>query len=272
MNVSQKLLLKDCLPPILLRTLSRRNRYGFFGNYSSWEEAQKQASSYDANIILEKVKAATLLVKQGKAACERDSVVFDQIQYSFPVIAGLLRIAIANQSKLSVLDFGGSLGSSYYQCKGFLSDLSFLRWSIVEQPNFVRCGKELFEDEVLKFYDSIDDCLIVETPQVILLSSVIQYLENPYDFLKKLMDYEFPHILIDRTAFVISGGDRLTVQRVPPSIYPASYPAWFFDQEKFLNMFSDQYDLVFDFDGSDEVNIPSRFKGFYFTRKIDVLD
>jgi hypothetical protein len=52
-------------------------------------------------------------VKTGEAVYERDSVLFDEIQYSFPVIAALLRVASANKGKLNVLDFGGSEKSHY---------------------------------------------------------------------------------------------------------------------------------------------------------------
>lgn len=97
-----------------------------------------------------------LKVKNGEAVYKRDSVLLDKIHCSFPVLAGLLATVFANKGNLSVLDFGGSLASSYYQCRGFLSDLKSLRRSIVEQPKFLECGKELFESEELKFYYDID--------------------------------------------------------------------------------------------------------------------
>jgi len=262
-----KSFLKSLIPLSILKLLGKSPSVIFSGNYPSWETACNASSGYDAEVILERVKAASLKVKQGEAVYERDSVIFDRIHYSFPVLSGLLRVALEQQGKLSVLDFGGSLGSSYYQCRAFLSCLSYLRWSIVEQPHFVACGKEFFEDEVLRFYNSIDDCLRVESPHIILLSSVIQYLEKPYDFIKHLIDYQFSYILIDRTAFTVTGNDRLTLQTVQASIYPASYPAWFLDQEKLIRIFSTQYNLIFDFDGSDKVNLPSQFKGFYFKHK-----
>ena len=54
---------------------------------------------------------------------ERDSVLFDTIRYSWPLLSDLLRAASEDQNHLSVLDFGGSLGSSYYQNRVFLSHL-----------------------------------------------------------------------------------------------------------------------------------------------------
>jgi putative methyltransferase (TIGR04325 family) len=268
MRSQLKSLVKEIVPPIFLKSYQRQStQYGFFGDYKSWQEAHNASTGYDTSIILEKVKTSLLRVKQGQAAYARDSVVFDQIQYSFPLLAALLRIAAENLGKLSVLDFGGSLGTSYYQCKDFLSPLSQLKWSIVEQENFVSCGQQLFEDDSLKFFYNIDSCLQVESPDVIFMSGVVQCLEKPYDFLEEILKYNFKNIIFDRTAFTREGRDLLTVQKVPPDIYAASYPAWFLNQDRFLNIFMSSYDLVFEFNSSDQVNVPSDFKGFYLRKK-----
>jgi putative methyltransferase (TIGR04325 family) len=39
------------------------------------------------------------------------------------------------------LDFGGSLGSSYFQNKKFLDALRLVEWNVVEQENFVATGE-----------------------------------------------------------------------------------------------------------------------------------
>jgi putative methyltransferase (TIGR04325 family) len=263
-----KTLTRELAPPIFLKIYQEKIiKYGFFGNYKSWQEAYKNSTGYDADIILEKVKQSLLKVKKGESAYARDSVNFDKIEYSFPLLTSLLRIAIENSCDLNILDFGGSLGTSYFQCKFFLNELRSLQWSIVEQKNFVDCGNQFFEDDSLKFFYDIDTCLSVRKPDVILLSGVIQCLENPYEFMNTVINYEFKHILIDRTAFTMKGDDRLTVQKVSPEIYPASYPSWFLNLEHFLSLFLGKYDLIFEFDSQDCVNIPSKFKGFYFKKK-----
>jgi putative methyltransferase (TIGR04325 family) len=92
-------------------------------------------------------------VRDGECAYERDGVVFEEVQLSFPVLAGLLRASAADAGRLAVIDFGGALGSSYYQCRKFLSLLPDLAWAVVEQENFVRCGREEFA------YDAIERAL-----------------------------------------------------------------------------------------------------------------
>ena len=96
MQNAMKQFLKGWLPPVLIRRVGRSKNISFIGPFESWNEAQEHSIGYESDNILEKVKAAQLKVKNGKAAYERDSVVFDKIQHSFPVLAGLLHAAIAN--------------------------------------------------------------------------------------------------------------------------------------------------------------------------------
>src|SRR3989344_6555676 len=180
--------LKNIVPPILAKLIKKKPKYGFFGNYKTWQEAQADSIGYDSSVILEKVKNSLLKVKRGEAVYERDSVIFDKVEYSWPVLAGLLWVASQKENSLNVLDFGGSLGSSYFQNLNFLKHLKNLKWNIVEQENFVKCGKEFFENDNLKFFHSVEECLSANEIDVLLASSSIQYLEDPYSFLHKIID------------------------------------------------------------------------------------
>ena len=241
-----KKLLKELTPPIALKLAAKKPAYGFFGNYRDWAEAKADSRGYDYAEILEKVRGATLMVRDGRVAYERDSVTFDKKQYSWPVLASLLWIASQHDDKLNVLDFGGSLGSSYFQNIDFLKHLSELRWNVVEQKNFVEVGRKDLAGEHLHFFASIEDCLKDSRPHALLASSVIQYLEKPYEWLEKLISYGFEYIIFDRTAF-FADKDRLTVQKVRPGIYDASYPAWFLNEKKFNAIIEKEYKLIADF-------------------------
>lgn len=240
-------IIKKIVPPIIFDLFRPAKKYGFFGDYQSWAEALKDSKGYDAPDILEKVKNSLLKVKNGEAIYERDSVIFSKIEYSWPVLTGLLWTASLNENRLDVIDFGGSLGSSYFQNRNFLAHVQGLKWSIVEQEKFVECGKKYFEDDQLKFYRSIEESLKSGRANVLLISSTIQYIEDPYSLLDEILKNKFDVIIFDRTTF-IQGKDRLTVQKVPPRIYDASYPAWFLNKEKFLGKFKKDYNLITEFD------------------------
>jgi putative methyltransferase (TIGR04325 family) len=252
------------MPPFLLRVLTGLF-YGWHGSYSSWAEAKKKGTGYDSTSILEIVKKSSLKVKNGLAAYERDSVLFDNIEYSFPLLSGLMWIAAQKKGTLNILDFGGSLGSSYFQNKLFLDSLSSFSWNIVEQPDFVKTGMENFSDKNLHFFYTIEDCLKSVDIDVIILSSVLQYIDNPYDLLEHIKSTGIRFMIIDRTPF-INTTDRITLQKVNPKIYKATYPCWFFNKEKFVSFISNGYNIILEFEAIDKANLISEFKGFILQR------
>ena len=267
-----KIVAKALLPPVVVDLANALRPTGcvWSGDYRSWSEAAAASTGYDSDVIVERVKAAAFKVKRGEAAYERDSVVFDAIEYSWPALAGLLWIAARNRGRLDVLDFGGALGSSYQQNRRFLRGLK-VRWNIVEQPRFVECGKQHFEDDELRFYSTIDAAMAEATPQVLLLSSVLQYLEAPYSLLDTIRDRcEF--VIVDLTPAAPLPRDRLVVQTVPPSIYPARYPCWIFSETRLQSELQRRFEIVAEFDsniGQDirVGRIHARYRGFILARQ-----
>lgn len=243
---------KKLVKLIFLRFLSKNS---WEGNFKTWQDALSKSDGYDKAEILEKCKDSLLMVKNNEKIYERDSVTFDYIQYSWPLLAQLLYISIENANKLNVLDFGGSLGSTYFQNRSYLNKLLKLNWIIIEQNNYVDTGKRYFESDELKFYNNLSDIEIDEFPNVIILGSVLQYLENPYSYINDLCNLNCNYIIIDRTPVCTSYlTDRLTVQNVPKEIYNASYPCWIFSENKLINSFN-KYERISSFNSTIEKSI-----------------
>lgn len=267
---------KDLLPPAVIHGLrsllsAGTGRLRFTGPYRSWDEAAAASDGYDTPQILERVRAAALRVKGGAAAFERDSALFERPEHPFPLLAVLLRTALAHSGQLSVLDFGGSLGSTYYQCRGFLSGLGRLRWSVVEQPAFVECGKREFESDELLFYRTVEECIRAEQPHVALLSSVLQYLPEPADVAHRIVEGRPDAIIVDRTPVHDEPHDAIVVQHVPPSLYRASYPFRVFGRERLVALFGDGYARAADlptlaFDALER-SLNARYVGVLLQRK-----
>ncbi|SRR6266705_953110 len=243
----------------------------FRGPYASWTDAARHAEGYDAPRIVAKVRDAMRKLVQGEAACERDSVLFKEPIYPFPLIAILERAAAENGQNLAVLDFGGALGSSYHQCRDFLGHIRPLRWWIVEQPAFVECGRLEFENEVIQFFESIDECVAHGRPHVVLLSSVLQYLPDPWSILRTVAEIGAPYVVIDRTPIAASGKQMITVQVVPATIYRSSYPAWLFNEETLKAPLLSSYAELASFCAVDgdlgAGSLRARCKGFVFRRQ-----
>lgn len=252
-----------------------KKKDGWFGDYKTWEELTKMSGGYQAKTILDITKNSLLKIKNGEAVYERDSVLFDKKLYPYSIISALLYAAVDCEGSLNVLDFGGSLGSTYYQVRDLIPPSVKLHWSVVEQKEYVTCGKDLFEDEILKFHYTIKESLSSKKADVLILSSVIQYLEKPHDFLNEIKEYGFKYIILDRTSFIKNNQpDRLTLQIVPAHIYEAQYPAWFFNEQKLMQHFDD-YDIRTEFEsyvpGEQDMEIDfvktGYDKGFFLVKK-----
>jgi putative methyltransferase (TIGR04325 family) len=240
----------------------------FEGNFSSWQEASSLSSGYDEKAILSKTLASALEVKSGQAAYERDSVIFSEIVYSWPVLAALMHAAAINGGILNVLDFGGALGSSYFQNHKFFQGLIEVRWAVVEQLHYVKAGRGFISDERLSFFENIDDAICHSSPNVILLSSVLQYLSNPEETIKQLSQIGADFVIIDRTPFLHFGlKAKLKIQHVPKSIYSASYPCWFFSFnsiESQLNSYG--YKMIERFNSLDDLSQEANWQGMIFKK------
>lgn len=227
-------LLKDLAPPMLLRAWRGMVGRGisFHGNFDSWESARAASTGYDSEEILRSTRDAALKVTRGEARMDRDGVAFDHLEFSYPVLAALLRSACARGGELSVLDFGGGLGTGYRQFKAFGAQPRRLRWCVVEQAQMVAAGREHFASDELSFFSTSAEAAREAKPDVILLSSVLQYLPDPYSLLEELGSMGAASLVLDRTPCAGQSRDLLCVQKVPASIYRGSYPCWIFSRGK----------------------------------------
>lgn len=212
------------------------------GNYNNWEELQEELKcqsdnkGYAEKNILNSVLKATQAVMEGKAEYERDSVLFYGKSWNFQLLASIYYIAqIIGKQKICLLDFGGALGSAFFQHRSLFNNID---WNIIEQEGYVETGKEHipeidFFHDIQEYIDSGKDC------DVLNLSGVLMYLHEPYSSLDMLLKKQFRFIIVDRTYFNVDEQDRLCVQNVPDEIYHATYPAWLLSETKVNHFFEE---------------------------------
>lgn len=239
-----KQIIKAITPPVLInvaKNIIGENRFwGVKGYYKSYDEANKFLQSkglgnYSSDVILKKVYDATNAVRKGEAVFERDSVLFDEKEYNYPLLANLLYVlsVYAKENTVNILDFGGSLGSTYFQNRDKLTGYDY-KWHIVEQPNFVHLGKEKIPEIV--FHNTVEEYKAEYSCDICLLSSVIQYFDEPYKWLERVINAGFKYVLIDRTLFNNQPGDRCAIQYVPVEVYDAQYPIWLLNKNNVIKM------------------------------------
>lgn len=241
-----KKFMKNIIPYGIVEYLQwKRRAVHYKGDYPTWDAAVSHASGYDAANILDKVKSATFEVLKGNAVFERDSVLFYEEEPNYPLITAVMRATIGKQ-ELKILDFGGGLGSVYFQNRKFFSHFSNVSWRIVEQKHFVDAGRELFcsYNTPVSFYFTLDEAMKGWKPDIVLLSSVLQYLPDYKAILEDIKKHNIETIVIDRClCWCEDLPHRYCIQSVSKAIYKASYAVQLFNLQDLISVLSPEYQV-----------------------------
>jgi putative methyltransferase (TIGR04325 family) len=150
-----------------------------------------------------------------------------------------------------------------------LNSLSEIKWNVIEQAHYVDAGRKHIQDDRLRFYKTIDECVNENQPNVILISSVLQYMPNPGLTLEDLFQVKAAMVIFDRTIVNYGVCDSINIQYVPESIYAASYPCWSFSEPRLIEKLGRCYKELTSFASLSFPalsSIGSEFKGYMFTR------
>jgi len=194
---------------------------------------------------------------------------FDKPARRYPIVAELLAIAVAFQGRLRVMDFGGALGSLYFQHRSYFDSIEEIKWGVVEQKSSVETGRTHVVDPNIEFHETIESCIASVKPDIVVATCVLQHLSDPWGTLHELLKAS-PKIIIDRLPLINTDVDRLTVQNVNEKIYPASYPAWFFSRSNFNVVENYGYQILNEFESIDELeldNLTLRTVGLVIQKK-----
>lgn len=237
------------------------DKNGFYvqGNYSTWEEADNSGGGYDKPGILKKVYEATIEVINGSAAYERDSVLFYEPKYTFHLLT-LIGVLYSQKATIHIIDVGGALGSLYWQNKHILDQYEGKKfyWKVIEQPNYVQCGRKNIQNENISFEEEIDE---VDNADIVIFSGVLQYIDNYSEMIKKAVNLKPRYILVDRIWTAEKG--RIAVEYVNENICEGSYPARVFEESEILHQMKG-YDL--------KVKFPSCVDHYFYVegQRVDV--
>jgi putative methyltransferase (TIGR04325 family) len=181
------------------------------------------------------------------------------------LLAALLRVALVD-GRLSVIDFGGSLGTSWRQNRKYLDGLP-VRWRVVEQPGFVEAGRRHFEGDVLSFHLTIEDAAAAGDANVALLGSVLNWVEHPVQILDRLAATTVSHLILDRTVVTDASRDVISIQRVPAAIYPASYPIRKFSRRTLEALLANDWRIIESWTCEHQPDHRARFVGYFCERR-----
>lgn len=218
-------------------------------------------------------------VRNGKAEFERDGFLFYEKDYNYPLLSAFFLAfnSLDNTRPAHVVDFGGSLGSTFFQNRSLFSTMHNIPvWNVIEQKHFVDYGRK--EIPEINFYYTIEEFMKRNSNQsdVLLLSSVLEYMENPFEMLESLLNNDWKFVIIERSQYNPDDKDRLMIQAVPPSIYDAQYPLWLRSESKQHAIMTQKgyenildWELPFSMPYRDEKGTRVlHFKGFLYKKKL----
>jgi putative methyltransferase (TIGR04325 family) len=228
MNKSVKGAIKQITPPLVIKLGKQLvgERYGYFGDYASFQEAANQCGTgYRSPEVVKKN------IEQTCEARARAELVIDS--RAIRVLSALQHVALAlGKGELRVLDFGGALGALYFRLLPFMPSNVALDWTVVETDLLATAGKENFASRSLSFCTDLDKA---PDPDIVIASCSLQYVPEPYRVLGKLLEKKPRFVLFDRTPVIQAIADRITIQIVPPEIFTLKCPARFFSKAVFLD-------------------------------------
>ena len=169
------------------------SRLPMIGRFSSFNEALSHSTGYGSTAVCAKVDEAIRAVLEGRSAYERDGTAMD-LRPNAVVLFDLL-IEHMRPSDI-VADIGGGLGGLFVNAPELFSTGS--SYLVVEQPSMVTFGRRLAEEFKLPIDFLEGDA--VEAADILIFSSVLQYLPDPWQVLADLIHRLEPRIvIIDRT-------------------------------------------------------------------------
>ena len=231
------------------------------GVYHDWDSALNNSKSYQSDETLNQIKNSALIGYQNDKFF-RDGTVFEKYEFSSELNILLLNLSIQKNldKKIVICDFGGGLGTLYFQfrkyCQLFNININY-EWNILEQDDLAIYGNENIVSKNLNFFRSSKTDLEKIQADLVIFSSVLNFVQNPYIIINRLKKIKPKYIFIDRTAFWDGKYDVITILEANKKI-KGSYPSHIFSLKEFKVQFSNLYYMKYYFN--------SKEGHFYFDR------
>jgi putative methyltransferase (TIGR04325 family) len=264
-NHSFSKILRSFIPPVINDYIASK-KWSFEGSYESFDEALQKCRGYSDTATVSEIKKKFIESRMSRSTKEVFLDPYDQqLLSAFFIVTRLL-----DKKELKVLDLGGGFGGHYYQVTEAVGSNIKLDWDIVETSTLASEARELNLDDSLKFFDNINH-LSNNKYDLILTSGTLQYLPDPVEMFLKLKDINHTYLIINRFPIFEENKDRLTIQTVPKSYYSASFPSWFFAEDKWMSLIELAYNVSFRWMCMSEVYLGMQkipFQGLLLNKKL----
>jgi putative methyltransferase (TIGR04325 family) len=128
---------------------------------------------------------------------KNDRIIPSVVSYRTNLLPFLAATTAANskENKVTILDFGGGLGSTYISVTAACANQQAIDYHIIDSKNICQIGESCFKDDnKIHFYDHLPD--EIQDVDIACLSSSIQYVQDWKSLLKELLNYDPQYILL----------------------------------------------------------------------------
>jgi putative methyltransferase (TIGR04325 family) len=229
----------------LVARLIRYNSSMWSGSYPDWETAALSCRTTTLEGQLCAYERALTAVLDGQALFERDSLLQHRPVTCWPLMLALRDLQACGTFRPIVLDYGGGLGSVYFQHRAWWSASRPVTWNVVELPQVAAIGRRLVQDPQLNFFDSLEKAVQHQPPDLIVAAGILPMVARPEALLDTLASLGARWLYLDRIPVSHRNGKTLIARQVVPSnVYESESPFWFFDECKWLKQLSSRFVLV----------------------------
>jgi putative methyltransferase (TIGR04325 family) len=121
---------------------------------------------------------------------------------------------LLSKQTIKIIDIGGACGANYFFARKLLPQDVGLSWLVMETPAMVKKASALATDELIFSLSDAEKIgsLAGKEVDALLFSGVLQYLPEPYEYLRKTITIEAKYIIICRTCF-FEDSDALYIRK-----------------------------------------------------------
>lgn len=216
-----------------IRHASRTRRpFIWEGIYKQYRDVPSKGAAFDSEEWISSTRQSTAKSLES-LNCQSNGIPYDIPSYHslFSLTVALLRL---RRERLRVLDFGGGMGLA---CANLLRSLGEgpprppIDYLVIDNDRSCREGADLFNQmRFVQFSSTLPRNL--DNVDIILLSGVLQFIEDYKSILKRLADFNAPYWLFT----FVPTGDIPTFASGQKNVPGSTIPVWFFNIGELLEI------------------------------------
>ena len=199
----------------------------------NWESAVSGSSGYQSPKTTSTIEGSDPVVD--RQTINQNFLGNRYIQVASAILSGLNFEQLKPDTPIRLLDIGGGLGEYFFLLQKHLPNIKF-EWLILETPALCQLveTKQIVTQGV-SWTDTLNNS--VQTFDIVLLSSVIQYVEKPFELIETAMQ-KAPLLIFNRLPLSKNPHNSVCIQRPGLLETKGSYPVHMLSEKLFLSYLS----------------------------------